>query len=270
MKLLFSEATPDYAHYCYPYAVWGFLEAGETPADAYAAGFLPGLPSLERFYLTRQVRVPLAGWRPTSENRRVLRKAEGLRCELVPRAEFAYTAERRAAWLEYAAAKWGEGIMPGERLDRLMSGAVISHILHFTDAAGADAGSALCYVEAPRVAHYYYAFYPLGAETKHHGMAMMTHAVGAFAALGMEHLYLGTCYSEMALYKTQFEPLEFFNGFRWSRDVAELKHLVRSALPAGKHRLETPEFLAFQPGPPAKLAAQSTFRSGHDVGPVRP
>jgi hypothetical protein len=74
----------------------------------------------------------------------------------------------------------------------------------------------------------------------------------------------------MALYKTQFEPLEFFNGFRWSRDVAELKHLVRSALPAGKHRLETPEFLAFQPGPPAKLAAQSTFRSGHDSGSVSP
>ena len=37
MKLLFSEAVPDPAHYVYPFAVWGFLEKGETPATAFAA-----------------------------------------------------------------------------------------------------------------------------------------------------------------------------------------------------------------------------------------
>ena len=42
MKLLFSEAVPDAVHYVYPYAVWGFLEPEETPADAFSAGFLPG------------------------------------------------------------------------------------------------------------------------------------------------------------------------------------------------------------------------------------
>ncbi len=261
MKLLFSEAVPDYAHYCYPYAVWGFLELGETPADAYAAGFLPGLPSLERFYLARQIRLPLADWTPSSENRRVLRKSAGLRCELIPRAAFAYTETRRTAWLAYAAAKWGAGIMPPERLDRLMSGAVITHLLHFTDATGADAGTALCYVEDQRVAHYYYAFYPLTAETRHHGMAMMTRAVEHFAQRGTHHLYLGTCYSEQALYKTQFEPLEFFNGFRWSDNLGELKQLVRSPLPDGKHRCELPEFVELQPAPLAELAAQSRFRA---------
>ncbi len=262
MKLLFSEATPDYAHYCYPYAVWGFLEAGETPADAYAAGFLPGLPTLDRFYLARQLRVPLAGWSPNSENRRVLRKAGDLTCELVPRADFPVTDARRDAWLAYADAKWGPGIMPRERLERLLAGPVISHVLHFTDRGGTDAGSVLCYVEAPRVAHYYYAFYPADARARHHGMAMMTRAVATFAALGFQHIYLGTCYSETALYKTQFEPLEFFNGARWSGDLAELKHLVRMPLAAGRHRFETPEFLAFQPETPAGLAAGSPFRAG--------
>lgn len=262
MKLLFSEATPDYAHYCYPYAVWGFPEPGETPADAYEAGFLPGLPTLDRFYLTRQLRVPLAGWSPNSENRRVLRKSGGLRCELVPRPAFAVTDARQEAWLAYADAKWGPGIMSRERLGRLLSGPVISHVLQFTDDSGADAGSVLCYVEAPRVAHYYYAFYPADAGFRHRGMAMMTQAVATFAALGISHLYLGTCYSEKALYKAQFEPLEFFNGVCWSRNLAELKHLVRSPLPGGRHRFETPEFLAFQPGPPAELAAASRFRTG--------
>jgi len=260
MKLLFSETTPDYGHYVFPYVVWGFPEPGETPADAYAAGFLPGTPAMERYYLCRQVRVPLAEWKPTSENRRVLRKSEGLRCELVPRAAFACTGERRERWLAYAAEKWGEDILSPERLDRMMAGAVITHLLHFTDAAGADVGTALCFLEAPRVAHYYYAFYQLAPETKHIGMAMMTRAVEFFAAAGFTHVYLGTCYSEAALYKTQFEPLEFFNGFRWSRNVAELKHLVRAALPVGRHRLETPEFLAFQPAPPPALAEASPWR----------
>ena len=60
----------------------------------------------------------------------------------------------------------------------------------------------------------------------------------------------------MALYKAQFEPVEFFNGFRWSRNLAELKHLVRTA-PEGKHRLETPEFVNFVKGRfPNSLAAK--------------
>ena len=208
----------------------------------------------------RQLRVPLAEWQPNSENRRMLRRAESLRCELIPRAEFDYTVTRREAWLAFAGTKFGAGVMPGERLDRLMAGPVISHLLHFTDAAtGEERGTALLFLEAPRVAFYYYAFYQLTTETKHVGMAMMTRAVEHFAQAGFAHLHLGTCYSERALYKAQFEPLEFFNGFHWSRNLDELKHLIRAA-PTDKHRLETAEFLAFQPALPADLSRASRFR----------
>jgi len=260
MKLLFSEARPDYSRYHYPYVVWGFLEPSETPADAFAAGFLPGLPSMERWYLARQIRVPLRSWNPTSENRRVLRKASGLRCDLVAKAGFDFSAERRRRWLEYAARRWGPGVMPVERLERVISGAVISHVLHFTDAvSGRDAGTALLHLEAPRMGFYYYAFFDETPEARHTGMAMMTRAVDWFAAAGFDHLHLGTCYSERALYKTQFTGVEFFNGFRWSSNLAELKHLIRSDTFAG-HRMEDPEFLAFQPEPPATLAEASRMR----------
>jgi hypothetical protein len=40
------------------------------------------------------------------------------------------------------------------------------------------------------------------------------------------YLYLGTCYSAQALYKTQFQGTEFFNGYRWSGNISELKHLL--------------------------------------------
>jgi len=260
MKLLFSEAVPDPLHYVYPYVVWGFLEPGETPADALAAGFLPSTPAVDRFYLVRQIRVPLSEWKATSENRRVLRLASSMRVELIPRAAFEYSAIRRASWLAFAEARFGCGVMSGERLDRLMAAAVVTHLLHFTDGiTGADLGTVLLYLEAPCLAFYYYAFYSLAPEARHVGMAMMTRAVEHFAQAGVSYLYLGSCYHESALYKTQFEPLEFFNGFRWSRNREELKHLIRVAL-AGKHRLETPEFLSFQSAPPSELAAPSSFR----------
>ncbi len=260
MKLLFSEAAPDYGHYLYPYVVWGFLEPGETPADAFEAGFLPGSATMERYYLVRQLRVPLREWESTSENRRLLRKSAELECTLIPRADFDYTPERRASWLAYAEEKFGAGVMPPERLDRLMSGPIISHLLHFTDrATGRDAGTVLMFLQAPRVAWYYYAFYHLTPETRHLGMAMMTSAVEWFTHEGFHHLHLGTCYSERALYKTQFEPMEFFNGFRWSRNLDELKHLVRT-VPDGRHRLEEPDFLAMQAADLATLASSSLFR----------
>ena len=79
MKLLSSEAKTDYAHYIYPYAVWAFPEPGETPADFFEHGFLPSSRNLDRFYLCRQVRVDLRKFRASSENRRILRKGEGIR-----------------------------------------------------------------------------------------------------------------------------------------------------------------------------------------------
>ncbi len=259
MKLLFSETTPDYGHYLYPYVVWAYLEPGESPPDAFDSGFLPGNPEMERYYLVRNLRVPLAEWKPNSENRRILRKGAGIRMELIPKAAFPDTPERRARWMNYADERFGQGIMHAERLERLLAGPVISHLLHFTDETnGRELGTALLYLDAPRVAYYYYAFYDLADTSRNLGMILMTRAVEHFAATGFHHLYLGTCVTKKARYKLQFDPMEFFNGFRWSRNLDELRHLLDTDIP-GRHRLDTPEFLPFQPSPPAALAAASRF-----------
>lgn len=260
MQLLFSEATPDPVHYVYPYAVWGFLEPGETPADALAAGFLPSTAALDRFYLVRQIRIPLPEWKPTSENRRILRKASRLRMELIPRVDFDFPVERQNAWLAFAEARFGPGVMPAARLDRLMSGALVTHLLRFTDAVtGAEIGTVLLYLESPRVAFYAYAFYSLEPSERSAGMEMMTRTVEWFSQQGWGYLHLGSCYSEQALYKTQFAPMEFFNGFRWSRNLDELKHLIR-VQPVGQHRLETQDFIEFQPAGLMELSQRSRFR----------
>jgi len=244
MKLLFSEAQADYTHYIFPYAIWAFPEPSETPADLFNAGFLPSSRQLDRFYLCRQLRIDLAKFTPSSENRRILRKGDGIRVELVPRAEFEYTPARREFFKRYADVKFGRDVMSNTRLDALFSSSIISHLLVFTAAdTGAEVGVASLYLESTRLAFYYYAFYDLAHANRSLGMFMMTSAARLFAERGVAYLYLGSCYSESALYKTQFAGAEFFTGFRWSDNLAELKHLVRRGTgEVREHLLENEEY----------------------------
>lgn len=244
MRVYFSEFSPDYGHYRYPYVVWGSPECGETPADLYGAGFHPASPNLDRFTLCRHLRVPLAKWRASSENRRVLRKGTALVTEIVPRGAFAYTDDHRQRWLAFADERFGPGIMGAARLDGLMSGRVISHVMTCRDPVDEcrEVGAVLFYVEPPRMAHYYYAFYDWRHPSRSLGMFLMTKALVEFQTMGFGHLYLGTCYSKRALYKLQFEGLEFFNGLNWTADLDQLRFLVdRDA--SSRHLLEDPAFL---------------------------
>ncbi len=263
MKLLFSEHQSDYAHYQFPYAVWAFPEAGETPADLFNAGFLPSSRNLDRFYLCRHIRLNLAAFKPSTENRRILRKGTGLAVKLVPRAEFAYTPEKRAFYKTYADIKFGKDVMTFERLDSLFGSPLISHLLVFTDTAtGADIGTAMLHLEGRALAYYYYAFYDLNYYSRNLGMFMMTSAVAQFAEKSVRHLYLGTCYSRNALYKTQFAGAEFFNGMHWSNDLAELKFILeRDKKEIYSHLLEAAEYTQkFHEDGVSALAAGSPFR----------
>ena len=244
MKLLFSESESDYSRYLYPYVIWAVPEAGEAPADLFNAGFLPSARGLDQFYLCRNVRVDLAKFKPSSENRRILRKGEGIVMQLVPRAEFDLTPARREFCLAYAAARYGQGVMPPERLELLFNSLLATHLLVFTDAAsGAELGVVLLYLEPTRVAFYRYSFYDLNHFNRSLGLFLMTSAAVYFAEQKFAHLYLGTCYSESALYKTQFAGAEFFNGHRWSDNLEELKFILRrDKEKSGKHLLESEEY----------------------------
>jgi len=153
--------------------------------------------------------------------------------------------------------------MTYERLDALFGSPIISHLLVFTDTrTGADVGAATLYLEGKELAYYYYAFYDLNYYARNLGMFMMTSAVALFAERGFQQLYLGTCYSQNALYKTQFAGAEFFNGFRWSGDLDELKFIIRrDKKELYQHLLETDEYREeFYGGDLEKITDTSEFR----------
>ena len=167
---------------------------------------------------------------------------------------------RSAKWLEFALERFGDGVMPGERLDRLMSAPIVSHLLVFEDSAtGGEVGTVLLYLQPPRVANYSFAFYALGRAAENLGMFMMTRAVEFFSAMGLAHLHLGTCYDQRALYKIQFAPIEYFTGWRWSTDLEALKSLVRQA-PTTGHLLEDPTHPAGCGPDKAALPKETVFR----------
>jgi leucyl-tRNA---protein transferase len=256
MKLLFSEFAPEYAHYRYPYVVWAFPEPGETPADIYAAGFHPVSPDLKQFSLCRHLRVPLAGWQPTSENRRILRQGAEFRLDLVPRDDYPLSQEKMSGWLAFAEQRFGPAVMSAQRLEGVFRGAITTHVLVVRDLAdaGREIGAAILYVEPPRMVHYYYSFYDLEHRVRSLGLWMMTAMIRFFAQAGFAHVYLGTCYSERALYKAQFDGLEFFNGVRWNTDIAQLKFMVRRDARAA-HLAQEPEFMSQEGGIPGMVAA---------------
>ena len=263
MKLLFSEQNSDYEHYQFPYAIWAVPEPGETPSDVFTAGFLPSSRNLDSFYLCRQVRVTLGKFKSSSENRRILRKGAGIDVKLVPRDKYNYTPTQRDFFKTYADIKFGKDVMTFERLDALFDSPIISHLLVFTDAAkGNEVGVATLYVEGRELAYYYYAFYDLNYYARNLGMFMMTSAAALFAERGFKQLYLGTCYSQTALYKTQFAGAEFFNGFRWSDDLDELKFIIRrDKKELDQHLLETAEYRdEFYRGDLDNITDASAFR----------
>jgi len=263
MKLLFSEAKSDYGNYIFPYAVWAFPEADEKPADILARGFLPSSYALDRFYMCRHIRVALGEFSASSENRRILRKCDGIDARIVPRSEFDFTEKRRAFCKAYADVKFKPSGMSLERLDALLASKIVTHVLIFTDAAtSAEVGLVMLYMDEPNAAFYYYAFYDLNYYARNLGMFMMTSAAALFAERGLKYLYLGTCYSQNALYKTQFAGSEFFNGFRWSDDIEELKFIIkRDKKDLEQHLLETESYRKeFYDGDLAKITNASEFR----------
>lgn len=260
MKILFSEAAPDYAGYVFPYAIWAFPEAHDTPQSLLARGFLPSVGDLSRYYLCRQVRVPLPGFQPNSENRRILRKGEGIRATVVARAEFEATEERIRFCHAYASRRWSTPPSQ-ERIERLFQNPITSHVALFQEADGREAGM-VTLMESDKTWFYSNAFYDLDHPFRSLGAFLMTETIRLLSLRRPTHLHLGTCYSRAALYKTQFPGVEFFNGFRWSADLEELKYLIeRQEKETPGHLLEDDFFRdAWVPEGLTELAAAQGFR----------
>lgn len=224
MKLFSSELGSNYDTYTFGYTNYALREASDSLTAIYEKGFLPYSGSREVrnvFYMARSARVVLSQFSQTSENRRIAKKFDGVFTKKrIERKDFIADESFYTFCLTYFAAQHG-AVMPRERLVHIMECALITHVIEYQK--GEDKAAYVLEVETENMAHYWFSFYALEYAKQSLGLWLMQDAVLHAKQRGLSHYYLGTVYGEKALYKTNFEPLEWWNGAVWNTDVKILK-----------------------------------------------
>lgn len=230
MKISRKEFAHEYATYRFGYCEYAEIETGDDPRDIYELGFLPysADPKVQgSFYMARSARVALDHFSYTSENRRIGRFFDGTFSRRVVSQEEMLADERiQNLFLTYFAERHGTSVMPKERLEGILrsplplrgicyekDGALIAVVFEIM---GEDFG------------HFWFSAYDLTYVHQSLGMWLMLDCAQKAKEAGLLHYYLGTVYGEKALYKTNLEPLEYWDGAEWSSDISTLKELART------------------------------------------
>lgn len=172
---------------------------------------------------TRSFRVNLKAYAPSSENRRILRKAESLemKVETIPYPAYSWEIGKLAKDFYE---KFGDHVFTANKIKDILTEADRSNFnkLIVFSIEGKPAGYAICY-ESASLLHYSYPFY---IEEPSRGIGMMTKALEWAKAQGKEYIYLGSLQRPSDTYKLQFLGGEWFDGTKWQVDTAPLKDIL--------------------------------------------
>jgi hypothetical protein len=231
MKELATQPKPDFDSYVIrPDIRFGEREHDDVLEDIYASGYSPysGTKELYNiFYNARNARVVLQEFALTSENRRIARKFDGqFDSQRIPINEFIVDGAFYTFVLEYFAQRLGPGVMPRERLDLLFTTGLITTVVKYHQ--GSKIIGYVFEVGSGSMRHYWYSAYDVSLAQQSLGLWLMLDCIRNAKAAGLSYYYLGTVYGEKALYKTNFEPLEWWDGSSWNTDIPKLKELGRS------------------------------------------
>jgi leucyl-tRNA---protein transferase len=178
---------------------------------------------------TRSLRIDLDKFELSSENRRVLRKIEGLDLNIVSIPCSNYSWEIGKLAKDFYDTKFGPGTMSANKVKELMTSESKSNFnsLFAYFYMKKIVGYAICYVN-DKIIHYSYPFYNLKPNhlIPNLGLGMMLMAISAVKENNKKHIYLGSAQRPTDTYKLQFKGLEWFDGNRWTDDLDKLKSLL--------------------------------------------
>ena len=231
MRLFTSEFGHSYESYSFGYCNYAEVEKGDNLFEIYQKGFLPYSANFNIkniFYMARSARINIKNFSLNSENRRIVKRFDGkFEKETIPLSKFNWKDEKFISFCaEYFAVRHGKKVMPKERLVFLLNSGLISHIVVYKDNGVPEAYVFL--VSDNQMSHFWFSFYDIELIKKSLGMYLMVDVARDAADAGKKYLYLGTVYAEKALYKTNFDGLEYWNGSEWVGDIKKLKFRSRS------------------------------------------
>ncbi len=225
MQYKFKEYQGKSKEYQYPYNVYLTRENKDEISKIYNLGFLPTRIEKDLFYLARNVRIDLKKFEPTSENRRVLKKTQGLELENIKLKNIDYEYSIGNVALEYFKEKFGRKIISTQKLKWLFESGFFTNLIKYTK-ANEEVGYCIT-MESDNLLHYAYPFYKKEFLNTNIGIGMMLKAIIHAKEENKQYIYLGTTYTKDSLYKLQFKGLEWFNGQVWDNDIEKLKELIK-------------------------------------------
>ncbi len=204
---------------------------------------------------TRSLRIDLKKFKLSSENKRILKKTEGLELQTTPLPYSNYHWSIGKLAKDFYAKKFGDGTFSANKAKELLTDKEKSNfntLLNYVissemskanvvershdnldkqgdfstplHSARNDNTIGYCITyETNEMLHYCYPFYNLEIELPNLGMGMMLRAIIYAQEKGKKYIYLGSFQRPTDVYKLQFEGLEWWNGKNWNNDCEELK-----------------------------------------------
>lgn len=230
MKIFSSEVGHNYGTYTFGYANYCLLEKGDKLSNIYELGYLPysGSPDVKNvFYMARSARMPLGSFNFSSENRRIAKKFDG-RFERTSYSfdKFNYNDPVFINFcVEYFTKRHGPDVMPVQRLKSILRPDLVTHIVSYQNESASIAY--VFEVSDKAMTHFWFSFYDLSLVHQSLGMWLMLDSARQAKNRGAKYFYLGTVYSQKALYKMAFKNIEYWDGQKWQADNKRIKQLGR-------------------------------------------
>ncbi len=226
MKVFYAELTAHPAFYSFGYSVYGELEKGDRISEMYKRGFLPAIVARDQsdnlMYMARGVRVRVGEFEIRHYHNRVKRKVEevipgGIEVVVVPKEAYTDLEGAFQFCLSYFVFRFGKEAMSQERLRAIFASPFLTHIVEYR-AKGELLGYSL---EAHHedMVHVWHQAYARTYARTHLGIYLYIELLERIKKAGVAFLYFGVTYGSWMNYKTNFQPLEYFNGSEWVDDA---------------------------------------------------
>lgn len=216
------------------------LNASDSPSliqNLYDQGFVFTRIGKGVMQQTRSLRIRLADWQPSSENRRIVKRTENL-IKSIKALKIPEDTAKDYDWnihsmgSKFYENKFGKGIFSANKIKALLTdpeAGSFNTLLSYSDNEK-NIGYCISYM-TDKFMHYSYPFYNLDLKDaegtmKDLGLGMMIRAIQLAKDSGLEYVYIGSFQRPGDKYKLQFKAMEWFDGNKWSEDTDTLKNLV--------------------------------------------
>ena len=225
------------------YLKWNEKKISDFSHDSLAAFYSSGFvfTRIDRgvMHQTRSARIDLKQFELSSENRRIMKKTDGLeltsRTLPIPEAEYDWNIAKLGK--DFYETKFGPGIFSAQKIKEILTSADSSNFnkLLVYSFNKKIIGYAICFEAAGKESgfmHYSYPFYDLtvtdanGAPMKDLGLGMMLRAIIDSQSRGLRYIYIGSLQRPADSYKLQFSGLEWFDKTTWNKDAEQAKAIL--------------------------------------------